>query len=197
MTSWTTPLTWTDGSTPSASNLNTHVRDNMLHLYENLDWQFGFPAAGEPSTYFGNESVTIANRVVYQRVRGAGTIANLGIHVGTSAGNISAAVYADNDADGEAAAPYTRSATSGSVACPASGFSSVNLATSLTVGAATHWFALSASSASATFHANATQTTEVSVARGAACYQENGHPAPATAEASSPTHAYLNMVGIA
>lgn len=168
----------------------------MLHLYENLDWQFGFPVAGDPSSYFGAVNWT-ANRVVYHRVRGHGTIANIGIHVGTSAGNISVAVYADNDTDGEAAAPYTRSATSGSVACPASGFSSVNLATSLTVGSATHWFALSGSSASATFSGNATQTTTVSVLRGAACYQENGHPAPATAEASSPTHPFLIMVGIA
>jgi len=36
MTSWTAPKTYTAGSALTASELNTHTRDNLLHLYERV-----------------------------------------------------------------------------------------------------------------------------------------------------------------
>ena len=35
-TDWTNPKTWVDGETPSEETLNTHLRDNIKHLYERL-----------------------------------------------------------------------------------------------------------------------------------------------------------------
>jgi hypothetical protein len=36
MTDWTAPRTWANDDLVDADDLNTHVRDNMLHLYETL-----------------------------------------------------------------------------------------------------------------------------------------------------------------
>jgi hypothetical protein len=35
MTNWTTPRSWADGDVPDETMMNTHVRDNENHLYEN------------------------------------------------------------------------------------------------------------------------------------------------------------------
>lgn len=35
MTTWTSPRTWVGGETPDQTTFNTHVRDNLNHLYEN------------------------------------------------------------------------------------------------------------------------------------------------------------------
>jgi len=37
MTSWTAPRTWTTSELVTASIMNTHVRDNLLYLKENVD----------------------------------------------------------------------------------------------------------------------------------------------------------------
>ena len=36
MVSWTSPRTWVAGENPTAATLNTHLRDNVLFLFEKI-----------------------------------------------------------------------------------------------------------------------------------------------------------------
>ncbi len=57
----------------------------------------------------------------------------LGIHIGTSSGNLCLAVYENNGLAGRAARPLARKATTGSVASPGTGWREFNLDTPVDV----------------------------------------------------------------
>lgn len=59
---WTTPRTWTDAETVTASIMNTHVRDNLNELYDPGDWSTYTP------TVSGYTSVALTATGRYQYV---------------------------------------------------------------------------------------------------------------------------------
>lgn len=124
-------------------------------------------------------TIGASNRNNYQRVvQGSGLISKIGLHVGTSSGNISVAVYRSSGV-GVAAVPGTRVATSGAVACPAgSAYGEVALGGSVyvTVG---DWISLSADNTSATFAGLATEGSAIQA--GFVGYEATAHPAPSPA----------------
>lgn len=121
-------------------------------------------------------AATSANRCLFTRVTQGGTISKIGVEIGTASGNISAAVYA-NTGTGRAAAPTGAPlATSGAVACPASGYAEVALGASVAV-AAGDWLALTVDNATVTFlrHGHPAGTA---LLNGWAYRQDTAHPAP-------------------
>ena len=193
MTSWTTPPTFTAAQVITHTNLNSYLRDDLKYLKENLDWGYGFPVCTEPSHHRGGVGLQAANRCLYQRMRGFGSITNLAVHVIVSIGNIGLALYV-NSGLGETAVPGTRAGTSGSIACPAAGYASTAVvAADITAGS--HWAALSASSASATFSGQNTSGV-AAIAKGGAVLEESGHPPPTTPGLRADTQPYINVVGL-
>lgn len=96
-------------------------------------------------------SMGTANRCYFERVtQGEAAICTkIALQVGISSGNIAVAVYA-NRGSGRSAVPTTRIASSGSVACPASGYAEVPLGSSVPCAIGS-WFAFSCDNATATF----------------------------------------------
>ena len=85
----------------------------------------------------------------YNRVVEGGVISKIRIYVSVSSGNVAVAVYA-NSGTGISSVPGGRLGTSGSVACPATGFADVSLGGNVTVSPG-DWLALSADGNTATF----------------------------------------------
>lgn len=137
-----------------------------------------FPATADPRAATTTGGVGVANRCFYTRVRGAGTISKVGLHVATSSGNISVAAYR-NTGSGRSAAPGRQLSTSGAVACPASGYAEVALGASVTLDEG-DWLAVSADNTTATFVKGNSTTGVSNLAAGFCAYQDTAHPAPAT-----------------
>lgn len=120
-----------------------------------------------------------ANDVVYHRAKGAKAGATgLYVYVGTSSGNISVAVFANNGSATLAARPSgNRKATSGAVACPAGNdftFVPFLASTDIAIG---DWLALSCDNTTATF----LRSSPGGVKGLGVCYREaTGHPAPSS-----------------
>lgn len=131
-----------------------------------------------------------ANRCQYGRVGTGGTITGIMIDVGTSSGNISVAVYR-NTGTGSAARPGTRVATSGAVACPATGNQTVSLGGSVTVQPG-DWFGFSCDNTTATFRR---QTNTGMNPLSLLGQEASAHPAPATATAAATGATYM-LVGV-
>lgn len=94
---------------------------------------------------------TTANRRTYHRVRGASlACSKIALLVGTSSGNISVEVYSNTGTGSSARPTGAPRASSGSVACPASGEAQVALASSVTISEG-DWIALWCDNATATF----------------------------------------------
>lgn len=111
---------------------------------------FGFPMTAATLIGGGVDGSTVfANRAWYARVIGGGTISAIGLHVATSSGNICVGVYSPSGT-GRAALPGTQKATSGSVACPSSGFATVALTSSIALDPG-DFLALVADNTTATF----------------------------------------------
>jgi parallel beta-helix repeat protein len=94
-------------------------------------------------------TVGSANTTRFYRVIEGGIITKIRINVSVQSGNIAVAVYA-NTGLGLAAAPGTRLATTGSIACPATGVQDVSLGSTVTV-AIGDWLAIGADNITATF----------------------------------------------
>jgi hypothetical protein len=92
----------------------------------------------------------IANYAFAMRVFGAGTISKVALQIGTSSGNICVGVYS-NTGVGYNATPNARLATSGSVACPSTGYQEVALGSSVEVRTG-DWLVVAFDNASATFY---------------------------------------------
>jgi len=97
-----------------------------------------------------------ANQSAWVRWHGTGTITAIGIEVIVSSGNICAAVYSPTngtgyrDGLGRDAKPGVRKATTGSIACPASGYRELSLGGSVDIEAG-DWLGFSADNTTATF----------------------------------------------
>lgn len=105
----------------------------------------------------------------------------LRLFVGTSSGNISAGLYNNGGQAGSSRLPNARQATTGAIACPASGMATVTLTTTVTIGRS--WYAaLSCDNTTATFQRSAPQS---SISNGVAANQGTAHPLPATAGAAN------------
>lgn len=109
----------------------------------------GYPANAAPWAVGGVQTLT-ANRAVFWRVVGAGTITSLQIRVSVQSGNICAGVYT-NSGTGLSAVPLTRVATTGSIACPAVGLATLTLDVPVSVSHGSHWLAFAGDDATASF----------------------------------------------
>lgn len=194
MTAWTTPRTWQVNETATAALLNTHLRDNELHLYEKLQQlSFDFPFVSDYRYLSGSATVGTANNCHYNRVLGTGTITKVRVFVTVANGNIGVAVYDNTGAD-VSAAPNSRIATSGSVACPAAGAADVSIGATVTIGVLEHWFALSASGITATFgHAGAVVSDWKN---GWIAAQTTAHPPPSPAAPTATAAVCFHMAGV-
>lgn len=92
----------------------------------------------------------VASRIYYYRVNGAGAIGHIGLEVGIQSGNLVVAAWRNNGSQGRSAAPATLIASSGSVAVPAVGESTISLGS--TIGVADgDWFSLACDNTTAKF----------------------------------------------
>lgn len=187
-----TPQTWTNGSaggTPiSAARLTvmeTGIEDADTRIttiedaYEKTSGVYSFnPAAMDPTA----RAMNSANQAIYRRVWGAGTISSVRFRVATQSGNVAVAFYS-NTTSGGINIPNARLATTGSVACPATGASTtVALDVSLAVTAGM-WVCFVADNTTATFVVNSCFPLGSTENLGdGTCYEEgSAFPPPATA----------------
>ena len=124
----------------------------------------------------------VANWGFAMRAYGSGLISKIALQIGTSAGDICVAHYA-NTGVGPNATPATRLATSGAVACPASGYREVALTVPTYVRTG-DWLTVSFSSSSATAFGVAAPGS--SIANNGLSWASNGsHPLPSSFAALS------------
>lgn len=136
-----------------------------------------------------------ANRAVYMRCMGSGTITKIGLQIQTQAGNICVGVYA-NSGSGRSSVPGARQATSGSVACPASGYAEVSLGGSVTVNHG-DWLALVADDGAASFVITHSNLLAGALWAGRSAYQDGAFPLPATASSTAGSIKSPILIGIA
>jgi hypothetical protein len=129
-------------------------------------------------------AMAATNNAIFERIElgERAVISKIGLIVGTASGNISVGVYSNNGSPGTNAAPATRKATSGAVACPAAGYQEIALTTAVALEDG-DWLALSADNTTATFRAMAA-TQALAAAKGLSGLQATAHPLPATAVAT-------------
>lgn len=152
---------------------------------------FGIPFTIDPRNASGSNALT-ANQTTYSRVTGGKTISKIAIRVQTASGNIAVAVY-DTVGSAETAKPNARQATSGAVACPATGRAEISLG--VAVAQSPGWFyALSADNATATFQRAANGVAGLS---DGFQWAEGVHPPPATATAGLASALSHIMTGVA
>lgn len=87
---------------------------------------WGLVSSVDPLQATASSTIGGANRTGYFRIIGAGRITKVGISVITASGNVCVSAYR-NTGRGRAARPGQRLATSGSVPCPAVGYSEIAL----------------------------------------------------------------------
>jgi hypothetical protein len=143
------------------------------------------PASLNAATWAG------ANEARYSRVVGRGTISKLRVHVATQSGSICLGVYrGSGPGDGLSARPTTRKATTGSIACPATGVQDVALPTAVLLDPG-DFLAMSCDNTTAAFLC-AGAFGASAVFSGLLFVEASAHPLPATA---SPTaHNYRQPV---
>jgi hypothetical protein len=179
---WRDPHDWAVDEIVTVAHLNM-VRDalDFLAAYASLT-AFEMPHTVDPRYAQALASVGTSNDCHYNRIYHPGTISTIRVSVGVSNGNIGVAVY-DQTGTGVSAAPDSRVATSGSIACPAAGLAAVSIGATIDVGHATSWLALSASGTTATFYSAA--TIPAGWHNGVNGAEAAAHPPPATASPSS------------
>lgn len=159
-----------------------------------FDAAWGVIATGDPKLFANSLLTFSANRAYYMRVwGGAQTISKIGLHVGTSSGNVCVGVYR-NTGSGRSARPDTRAATSGSVAAPTgTSYSEVSLTGSTTVYPG-DWLAFAADNTSVT--ASSITINNSSMYDGIVHMQDTAFPLPATATPASTNNRAVWLVGV-
>jgi hypothetical protein len=152
------------------------------------------PYTVDPRT-LSTASALNANQAIYMRVTGSGYISKIGLHVGTSSGNVCVGVYSNNTSGGTAARPAARKATSGSVACPAAGYAEVALTSSVYVQEG-DWLAIVADNATATFYRSNAAGFGSSLSLGLSHFQSTAFPLPSSATPSSGTLFSVLLTGV-
>lgn len=139
----------------------------------------GFPYSVDPLVAANAANIGSANRTYYYRAIGGGTVTKVGLYVAASGatGNVCVSLYA-NTGTGRAAMPGARVASSGSVACPATGYAEIALGATVSVTSGDFWFAFSADSATPTFQVAPTSGIG---AQGRMAWQDAAFPSPASA----------------
>lgn len=174
---YTDPQSWPVALLVDAADMNTYVRDNLNHVRHTAAGQV---PATIPVRRFRNSTQTLtATRTYYGRVHGGGSVSVSHLHfeVATSAGNVSVATY-DTSSTARSAVPNSRQATSGAVACPATGGGSVSLGATVTVVTGQSWFAISNSGGCVLVGAQTPTSSNMGLG---IAYQQSTHPAPSTA----------------
>lgn len=138
----------------------------------------GYPASGLPAMAGNTVAWNTANRAQYIRLISGGLLSKVTLRVGTASGNICIAVFRNNGQKGINAAPATRLATTGAIACPAAGIQTVNLDSSVRVRKG-DWIGFSADNTVASVYAYASAGASLPI-EGQAYYQDTAHPLPAT-----------------
>lgn len=131
------------------------------------------------------------NTTRYFRVVEGGTISKIRLGVGTSSGNISVAVHRSSGR-GLTAVPGAQVATSGSIACPASGIQDVALGSTVNVRVG-DWLAIGADNTTATFYG--VVATGASGLVGGQAGVASGFPAPATPSFTAGDNRAITLVG--
>lgn len=153
--------------------------------YDSIGW--GIPFTFNPTTTTSPSASQNANRAHYYRVQGGGKISKLAVQVGTASGNICLAVCRGSVGRNP---PTSRTATTGSVPCPAAGYAEVALTAAVFVDGRTDWFAFAADNTSATIHrVTSFGMTSSSLGTGFVGYQETAFPIP------SPPASIVNSLG--
>lgn len=138
------------------------------------DWLYVCDA----SQRVGDTSVGSVNRGRFlRRITPLTPISKVEIGVAVSSGNICIAAYAHDPATGK---PGARLASSGSVACPASGDREVALGATVLA----EWLYLAADNTTATFHNAAGSVAAFVGATGRAAHQDSAFPAPTDGSAA-------------
>lgn len=142
--------------------------------------EFGFPYTVDPGEIRSSDSLGVgaANQAIYSRVKHGGTISKVGVRVGASSGSISVALYR-NTGSGRSAVPGTRLATSGAVACPASGYAEIDLGSPFTLYPG-DWIAISADNTTAQFGSLLSTAADSNLGLGRQFRQAAAHPCPST-----------------
>ncbi len=81
------------------------------------------------------------NTSFFRVTHGCNAVSKIGLWITTQAGNVEAAVWSSTGT-GTSARPNVRLLTSGSVACPATGYREISLGGTVDVVAGTHWFSI-------------------------------------------------------
>ena len=176
------PTAGTSRSTsPTEVEILTDVSDTIADVGSRLDTLEGGAFDGvlltiDPRVGGGAATWPAANRCAFVRLRDGGPINAVGFEVAVSSGNVSVAAYS-NTGTGRAAAPGPRLATSGSVACPAAGFATVALGSTISVEAG-DWLALSVDNVTASIVRNTAGSANL--VAGLAGYQASAFPCPTT-----------------
>lgn len=153
----------------------------------------GFPVTGDPMYALVTTSWGSSNRATYKKWLGSGAITKVGIHVGTSSGNICIANM-DGTGSGRSSAPGARSATTGAIPCPASGYAEVALVDTVNPG---DWCAMSCDNTTATFWVPANNTLITSDwFKGRMGYEAAAHPVPSTASATYGFARGMSVIGV-
>jgi hypothetical protein len=154
----------------------------------------GIPCSTDPRTATQDMTIGSANRGFFYRVQGGGTISKIALQVQASSGNICVGVYANTGA-GRAAAPGARLASSGIVACPATGYAEVALGASVDVKHGEHWLYFWLDNLTATV--KAVQTLGTDITKGLSGYHDNATPAPVSAPGLLNGNRHYVLVGVA
>jgi hypothetical protein len=147
MTNWTTLVAWSPNAVPTAAELNAQLRDNLLHLYEQIDG-FGYPYAPADPRFLGTTTASYPHSYPkYSRVTGRGPVATLRARVKATAGTVAWGVYRN---DPTTDLPANRAGTTTLLNCPAIGQADIALFVTVDVVEPGDWFAMAGTSTSAT-----------------------------------------------
>ena len=155
---------------------------------------FGFPYTVDPRVFTFGLSALVANQAWFLRCFGGGHITKIGLQVGVQSGNLCVGVYSPTGS-GRAAAPGARKATSGSVACPATGYQEVALTAAVDVLQG-DFLAIVADNATATFGRLSTAGSTTAIANGLCAFQSAAFPLPDPAASSAGSLASWVLVGV-
>lgn len=158
---------------------------------------YGFPYTVHPGQARGSDVVAWGgvNQCMYFRVSGSGPVSKIGLHIGTSSGNLSVAVYTGSGS-GRSNVPSARVQTSGALASPGTGYREIALGASVYVNDG-DWFAVSADNTSITFLQIVTASAASDISLGASFLQASAHPAPNPAASLTATTGRLAvLVGV-
>jgi hypothetical protein len=156
---WTDPRTWVTSEVVTAAQLNAHVRDNELFLYEAFPEEIieTIITDGSSAALAANNNAHLTMMIVEREF----VCTNVRFHIGTSSGNIDVGIYDSS---------FTRLWSRGSFASPGTGSRTVGISagtpTTLTLTPGVYWFALAADNTTVTFRGTSAQLVSKSVTKG-------------------------------